>query len=119
MKHKEIAEYFGLSHETVRRWPAEKRRKAIVIMQSGAEPEIIKLIGEISQLCYIFDCMHVVGTFTEQYATLEFSNSWAHFRIWHAAKERHIFGTKPIDLNASTAVAELQKVKQTLESFIY
>ena len=119
MKHKEIAEYFGLSPETVRRWSPEKRRKAIVIMQSGAEPQIIKLIGDISQLCYIFDCKHVVGTIQVKCAKFLVTSSAAQLAIYGERDSRTAFGLPEIDLNASTAVAELQKVKQTLESFIY
>lgn len=113
----EIANYHEVSKSAVEKWSPEKRRKAIVIMQSGAEPEIIKLIGETSQLCYIFDCKHVVGEFQTKWALIRATSANAIFSIWEG-------GEKVIDVefslsDTSTAVAELQKVKQTLESFIY
>jgi hypothetical protein len=87
-------------------------------MQSGAEPQIIKLIGEISQLCYIFDCKNLVGDLAERYAVFLFGHDHARLCIYNS-KGRNIFPLPEIDLNASTAVTELQKVKRTLESFIY
>jgi len=114
----EIANYHGVSKSAVEKWSPEKRRKAIVIMQSGAEPEIIKLIGEISQLCYIFDCANIRATTRAKFARLEFDSDFAHLKIYQP-DGRCVMSLAPIDLNLSTAVAELQKVKQILESFIY
>ena len=114
----EIANCHGVSKSAVEKWSPEKRRKAIVIMQSGAEPEIIKLIGEISSLCYIFDCQNINALLKAKTAKLEFDADFAHLKIYQP-DGRCVMSLAPIDLNLPAAVAELQKVKQTLESFIY
>jgi len=118
MTLKEIADYHGVTKSAIEKWSPEKRRKAIVIMQSGAEPEIIKLIGEISSLCYVFDCQNIKATTRAKTAKLEFDSDVAHLKIYQP-DGRCVMSLAPIDLNTSTAVAELQKVKLTLESFIY
>jgi len=115
---KQLAEYFGVSLSAAYKWSAEVIRRKTIIMQSGAEPEIIKLIGEISQLCYIYNCKSIEMQYEWRSAKFEFGASVASFKIVHS-DGRVIFSLPPIDLNQSTAVAELQKVKQTLESFIY
>jgi len=86
-------------------------------MESGAEPQIIKLIGEISQLCYVYTCKSVIGTEEASYASICANSESVCFYICGESLET---STKIILLDGtSTAVAELQKVKQTLESFIY
>lgn len=113
---KKLAEYFGVSLSAAYKWSAETIRRKTIIMQSGAEPEIIKLIGEISQLCYIFDCKHVVGANQTKWALFRATSDAAVLTIWSGSEKELMIN---ISLNQSTAVAELQKVKQTLESFIY
>jgi hypothetical protein len=115
---KKLASYFGVSLSAAYKWSAETVRRKAVIMESGAEPEIIKLIGEISQLCYVFDCQNIKAAARAKTAKLEFDSDVAHLKIYQP-DGRVIFSLPPIDLNQSTAAAELQKVKSTLESFVY
>jgi len=117
MEMKKLASYFGVSLSAAYKWSAETVRRKTVIMESGAEPEIIKLIGEISQLCYVFDCKHVAGEFQTKWALMRATSSNAIFSIWEGAE-------KVIDVEFSlsdsrAAITELQKVKSTLESFVY
>lgn len=118
MTLKEIADYHGVTKSAIEKWSPEKRRKAIVVMQSGAEPEIIKLIGEISQLCYIFDCKRVVGCHMTAHASFNVNAESAYFTAIDDIGEP-VCESALVDFKSLTAVAELQKVKQTLESFIY
>lgn len=113
---KQLASYFGVSLSAAYKWSAETIRRKTIIMQSGAEPEIIKLIGEISQLCYIFDCKHVVGDEQAKWAMFRATVGCAVLTLWNGQDK--VMGLN-VDLNQSTAVAELQKVKAALESFIY
>jgi hypothetical protein len=115
---KKLASYFNVSLSAAYKWSAETVRRKTVIMQSGAEPEIIKLIGEISQLCYVFDCKHVVGAELTAHASINVNADSAYFLI---IKDGETVDSQLIalNINTSTAVAELQKVKSTLESFVY
>jgi hypothetical protein len=115
---KQLASYWKVSLSAAYKWGDETVHKKTIIMQSGAEPQIIKLIGEISQLCYVFDCQNIKATARAKTAKLEFDSDVAHLKIYQP-DGRCVMSLVPIDLNASTAVAELQKVKSTLESFIY
>jgi hypothetical protein len=115
---KQLASYWKVSLSAAYKWGDETVHKKTVIMQSGAEPQIIKLIGEISQLCYVFDCKHVVGTELTAHASINVNADSAYFLIM---KDGETVDSQLIalNINQSTAVTELQKVKSTLESFIY
>ena len=113
---KQLASYWKVSLSAAYKWDDETVHKKTIIMESGAEPEIIKLIGEISQLCYVFDCKSINGVDLTSHAAISVTASSAHFYVQHGNSEPQ---TEFINLNASTAVAELQKVKSTLESFVY
>ena len=52
MKHQDIANHYGLSRETVRRWPADKRLQAIADIKAGINPQLAALIGELAAACY-------------------------------------------------------------------
>jgi hypothetical protein len=65
----------------------------------------------------VFDCKHVVGEFQTKWALCRATSSNAIFSIWEG-------GEKVIDVEFSLsdsrlAITELQKVKSTLESFVY
>jgi len=115
---KKLASYFGVSLSAAYKWSAETVRRKTVIMESGAEPEVIKLIGEISQLCYVFDCKHVVGTEQVKWALFRATSDFAMLTIYNNKDSGKELGMN-VDLSKPTVVAELQKVKSTLESFIY
>lgn len=114
---KKLASYFGVSLSAAYKWSAETIRRKTIIMQSGAEPEIIKLIGEISQLCYVFDCKHVVGEFQTKWSLFRATSSSAIFGIWDGVEK--VIQAEFSLMDGELSVAELQKVKQTLESFVY
>jgi hypothetical protein len=94
-------------------------RRKTIIMESGAEPEIIKLIGEISQLCYILDCKYIVADIMTLHAAILVNAESASITVINFAGAE-IYCPPLIMLDGtSTAVAELQKVKSTLEWFVY
>ena len=111
---KKLASYFGVSLSAAYKWSAEAVRRKTVIMESGAEPEIIKLIGEISQLCYIYNCANIKGETAFKVAAFDYNAITGHFKI-KQPDGRYIFSLPTFVLS----VAELQKVKSTLESFVY
>ena len=111
---KKLASYFGVSLSAAYKWSAETVRRKTIIMESGAEPEIIKLIGEISQMCYIYNCANINGPTALKVAAFDYNAGSAHFKITQT-DGRCIFSLPPFVLS----VTELQKVKSTLESFVY
>jgi hypothetical protein len=113
---KKLASYWKVSLSAAYKWGDETVHKKTIIMQSGAEPQIIKLIGEISQLCYIFDCQNVVGDEQVKWSLFRATADAAILSIWNGSEKELMMH---VNLNQSTAVAELQKVKSTLESFVY
>lgn len=116
---KKLAAYFGVSLSAAYKWNAETIRRKTIIMESGAEPEIIKLIGEISQLCYILDCKYIVSDIMTLHAAIHVNAESVSVTIINFAGNEIYCPPLILLDDTSTAVAELQKVKQTLESFIY
>ena len=52
MKNIELAKYYGVSPAASSKWPAERKRRAIIEAEAGVSPEVKRLIGELAGLCY-------------------------------------------------------------------
>ena len=61
MKLKQIADAYGVSVHAVKKWPAEKRSKAVELLSYGADPVVMELISEIAGLCYLLQCKHGIS----------------------------------------------------------
>jgi len=79
MKHKDLAAAYGLSIETVRRWPATKRAAAIADIEAGVVPPIADLVAELTKACYRASCyMKTSVSFTWYFGE---HKSW--FNVFH------------------------------------
>ena len=52
MKAKELAEIYGVTIHTVRKWPLAKRQQLITEAQQGINPHIAEAIAKLSVACY-------------------------------------------------------------------
>jgi hypothetical protein len=52
MKAKELAEIYGVTIHTVRKWPLAKRQQLITEAQQGINPHIAEAIAKLSVTCY-------------------------------------------------------------------
>ena len=80
MKHKEIADKYGLSRETVRRWPLSKHQQAIRQLKAGVNPKIAELVAEVQRLCYV--ASFFVGRNVTFHCYVDGDSG--HFNIWHS-----------------------------------
>lgn len=118
MLQKDLAKAHGVTTAAVSKWSAETKRRKTIEAEAGVNPQIRKLIGEISELCYVYNCANISGEKVLKAACFGYSAAVAQFRIVDT-HGRGIFSLPAIDLNASTAVERLQQVKSTLEAFVY
>ena len=56
MTNQQLATIHGISAQAVGRWSAERKRRAIIEANAVVNPEVKKLIGELSGLCYAAGC---------------------------------------------------------------
>jgi len=119
MLQKQLALHHGVTTAAVSKWGAETKRRKTIEAEAGVNPQIRKLIGEISELCYIFDCKKVQCEKQTEYSLFRFNASLAKFFVYDHSGERIIFSLPEIDLSASDAIERLQQVKSTLEAFVY
>lgn len=72
MKNIELAKYYGVSPAASSKWPAERKRRAIIEAEAGVSPEVKRLIGELAGLCYVggykmaFDSINLTFSAYEQ-----------------------------------------------------
>ncbi len=79
MTNKQLSQYYGVTISAVDKWSAETKRRKTIEAQSGANPQIRKLIGEISELCYISNCQGNLAVFTSGSDTYTFSQQLGTF----------------------------------------
>jgi len=119
MLQKHLAKAHGVTTAAVSKWSAETKRRKTIEAEAGVNPQIRKLIGEISELCYVFDCKHEDDGKQTKHSLFRFNASLAKFFVSDHSGELCIFSLPEIDLSASNAVERLQQVKSTLEAFVY
>ena len=101
MLQKQLAKTHGVTTAAVSKWSAETKRRKTIEAESGVNPQIRKLIGEISELCYISNCQGHHAVFTSGFNSYTFSQE---------------FGTA---CNGELTVDNLNFVKELLTTAVY
>ncbi len=64
-----IAQAFNRSPHSVIKWPEAKLEKAVRLLSIGADPIVMKLIGDLHAACYAANCTGVgrwtISTYTD------------------------------------------------------
>jgi len=58
---KDLAEFYGVTRQSVEKWTPEKRKQKTVQALANAEQPIVDLISDISKLVFIFNCKWLHG----------------------------------------------------------
>lgn len=61
METKDLAEFYGVTRQSVEKWTPEKRKQKTVQALANAEQPIVDLIADISKLVFIFNCKWLHG----------------------------------------------------------
>ncbi len=76
MLQKQLALHHGVTTAAVSKWNAETKRRKTIEAEAGVNPQIRKLIGEISELCYISNCQGNHAVFTSGFNSYMFGNGF-------------------------------------------
>ena len=109
MTLQEIATAHNVCRATVAKWSHEKRLRAAVEAKAGVNQQVKRLLGTIAEGLYVYNCATAsrLGSFEA-----------GCFRITNT-DGRVLFSLNHININGSSAVAELQTVINTLEALNY
>lgn len=97
---KQIADAYGLSYHSVKKWSKEKRDEAIRNLQAGVNPIVAELVGELQRECYVAMCH------TNEYTYCEIS--FTVFNVWHKGGKLAFCA----DLNPYELQGAIVKVKE-------
>lgn len=106
-----LAEFHGVSKSAVKQWSQQKRHEKKVQLIAGANLKVSKLIGEIGQLVYIYNCKHDDGVKKTKIA---------YFQVGHD-KASFVSGFLLLDtvLGAANCYDILIKIRESLKNEIY
>jgi hypothetical protein len=80
MKAKKLAEIYGVTIHTVRKWPLAKRQQLIAEAHHGINPQLAALIGELAIACYKASCRVGSSVVFDTYYGGNYSSFSVHYR---------------------------------------
>ena len=110
-----LAEFHNTSDRSVRRWSAEEKHRKTIQAEADVTPLEWQLVGEIAQLCYLYnaqnwECDSVVKWVWFEISAFHLNLSF--FRYDRADIEKA--------MNAKVSnTAEMQLIKMQLEKLVY
>lgn len=110
-----LAEFHNTSDRSVRRWSSEEKHQKTVQLEADVTPLEWQLVGEIAQLCYLYNAQNWFGEAPTNWVCLEVS-------AWGISIMFLTFGKPSLDckLTAKTSnAAEMQLIKMQLEKLVY
>lgn len=108
METKDLAEFYGVTRQSVEKWTANKRKQKTVQAIANAEQSICDLIADISKLVFIFNCKWLHGT--EQVKVQEVT-------LW--SNSVMVTGTEFWQEAKTDSADGLQSIKTKLEELVY
>lgn len=107
----QLADFHGVSKSAVKQWSQQKRHEKKVQLIAGVDLKAAALIGEISQLVYIYNCKHDDGV--EKTKIAYFQVDW----------DKVSFGSNFLLLDTALCSANcleiLIKIREALKNEIY
>ncbi len=76
MLQKQLALHHGVTTAAVSKWSCETKRRKTIEAEAGVNPQIRRLIGEISELCYVSNCLGHHAVFTSGFNSFTFSQEF-------------------------------------------
>lgn len=112
MNSKQLAEFYGISTQAVNRWSLDKTNRKTIQAEADVTPLEWQLVGEIAQLCYLYNAQGWEGVNVM---------TWASFDMNSHRIVIYIYGAEDTRLmTASTSnTAEMQLIKMQLEKLVY
>ena len=111
METKDLAEFYGVTRQSVEKWTPEKRKQKTVQALANAEQPVVDLIADISKLVFIFNCKWVHGEKQVKVIDLHIEC----FRLDITGTEFWI----SLNLESSSAEIDLRGLKTKMEKTVY
>lgn len=111
METKDLAEFYGVTRQSVEKWTPEKRKQKTVQALSCAEQSIVDLIADISKLVFIFNCKWLNGEKQVKSLIIDFDHNSFMIEGTEFWQSVNMHGTDVID--------QLQSIKTKLEELVY
>ena len=118
METKDLAEFYGVTRQSVEKWTPEKRKQKTVQAIAGAEQPIVDLIADISKLAYIYDCQWLHGVEQKRWCWINRTSGMLACYIYRK-DEMHPQSEWNANLHATDVVEQLQSIKTKLEGLVY
>lgn len=115
MKNEQLSEFHGVNLRSVYRWTPEVKRKKTIQAEAEVTPDEWRLIGEIAQLCYLYNAKHWFGEKPTKWAWFEINSILLSVSFFDDLKGQ----AKRIIQAKTSNTAEMQLIKMQLEQLVY
>lgn len=115
MQQKQLSEFYGVTDRAVRKWSDDKTNRKTIQAEADVTPLEWQLVGEIAQLCYLYNAQNWVGSEPIKRVWVDFSSFSINLSFFvHNKPETD----KVLRANVSNT-AEMQLIKMQLEKLVY
>jgi len=112
MNSKQLAEFYGISTQAVNRWSLDKTNRKTTQAEADVTPLEWQLVGEIAQLCYLYNAKGWEGCNINTWASFDMNSHRIAVSVYTTTGARN--------MSASTSdTAEMQLIKMQLEKLVY
>lgn len=111
METKDLAEYYGVTRQSVEKWTVDKRKQKTIQALANADQQICDLIADISKLVFIFNCKWLHGATQKKVQEVT---------VW--SDRLMITGTEfwqDAKFDAVDVIDQLKSIKTKLEELVY
>ena len=115
MNSNQLAEFYGISTQAVNRWDSVKRHRKTTQAEADVTPLEWQLVGEIAQLCYLYNAQNWVCESVSKWVCFELSAY--SLSLIFLTLGRSTIDKKLIAKTSNTA--EMQLIKMQLEKLVY
>lgn len=115
MNSKQLAEFYGISTQAVNRWLPDKTNRKTIQAEADVTPLEWQLVGEIAQLCYLYNAQGWEGAQIKSWAWLSMGSFDIQFTI-------RVLGDAGMERFMEAEVsntAEMQLIKMQLDKLVY
>ena len=110
-----LAEFYNTSDRSVRRWSAEEKHRKTIQAEADVTPQEWQLVGEIAQLCYLYNAQNWVCETPTKWVWFEINSLLLSVSFFDGMKGQ---AKRIMQANVSS-VAEMQLIKMQLERLVY
>lgn len=112
MTSKDLAEFHNVHERTTRKWSKEQRHRKTIQAEADVTPLEWQLVGEIAQLCYLYNAKGWDGCNITTWASFDMNSHRIAVSVYTTNGARNM-------TVATSDTAEMQLIKLQLEKLVY